>query len=112
LAVTAAGAAHWRAQARRSPQRLRWDGQGWWLGERSVHPRVALDVGGWMLLRLHPAGAAGAAGAAGVAPGWPVAAAAWLPLSASRAGSAWPALRVALFATLDGAAAGTGEVPA
>ncbi len=93
IAVVAAGVRSGRGSAPTgsTPALLAWDGQTWRLGERAVRPRVALDLGGWMLLRLDPADAPGRRH--------------WLPLSAAVAGAAWPPLRAALFST---AAAGRG----
>ena len=87
----------WRADARRAAPSLRWDGQTWWLGAQAVQPRVALDLGAWLLLRLRPPGR--------------VLATAWLPLSARcarAAGASWPALRAALVATAGRPASGEG----
>lgn len=73
--------------------RLRWDGEGWrWLGpvEASLgRLEVSLDLGVWVLLRLHPAD--------GARPSWRVA-------SQRAAPADWHGLRVAL-----GAHAGAAE---
>ncbi len=69
------------------PRRLRWDGQSWCsLGTADIPLQrvvVALDLGLWVLLRLHPVD--------GRPPVWRVA-------SARGAQSAWHALRLALAA--------------
>ena len=72
------------------PARLRWDGLAWQLlsNEPPVAAPlrrvvVALDLGGWLLLHLHPAGGA---------------AAVWRMASAGSVGAAWHSLRVALQA--------------
>ena len=88
LLLALIGLLAWRAEATRPAPGLRWDGQGWWLGEDAVQPQVTLDLGDWMLLRLRLPGR--------------VRATAWWPLSARRvnaAGTSWPALRSALVAT-------------
>ena len=83
LGVAVAGAWAWRqCSPSGSSRRLAWDGQGWEFDGHAVTPAVALDLGGWMLLRLRRDGSG----------------AYWLPLSPARAGSAWPALRTALYA--------------
>jgi hypothetical protein len=86
-----------RAMARAGRPPLSWDGQGWRHGAGPVHPQVALDLGGWMLLRLAP----GAGGSA-----------TWLPVSAAAAGGAWAALRAALYASAAARAAGAPAGPA
>jgi hypothetical protein len=74
--------------------RLRWDGEGWrWLGLVDLplgRLEVSLDLGVWVLLRLHPAN--------GARPMWRVA-------SQRAAGGAWHGLRVALAAHAGAAAA-------
>jgi len=82
--VALVGLLVWRAERRQTAVALRWDGQGWWWADQAVRPRIALDLGGWLLLRLMPA-SPGVTGR-------------WLPLSGRRAGSNWPALRTALYA--------------
>ena len=81
-----------------SPGRLRWDGQCW----SSVTPDgaqplqrlvVMLDLGGWVLLRLHPAGGR----------------ALWRVASAASAQAGWHGLRVALAAHAGAALATAGE---
>ena len=66
---------------------LAWDGRAWqWLQpeDRTVQPRVMLDLGAWMLLRLEPLG--GLQGAI------------WGVATRARACAAWPAWRAALLA--------------
>ena len=88
-----AGLVAWRAEVRRADEDLRWDGEAWSWGGVAVRPHVALDLGGWMLLRLTP-GAPGLRGR-------------WLPLSSRRAGPHWAALRAALYASAERRAVGT-----
>jgi hypothetical protein len=52
---------------------------------------VALDLGGWLLLRLQPTASADAAWRHRLR-------ARWLPVAAAEAGPAWHALRVAVHA--------------
>lgn len=76
------------------PCSLRWDGQAWHLGPPGsvgaepwpVELDVRLDLGAWMLLRVHS-----------VAPGFPRAFA-WLPLQRRGMPLQWHGLRCALFA--------------
>lgn len=76
------------------PCSLRWDGQAWHLGQPGsvgvepwpVELDVRLDLGAWMLLRVHS-----------VAPGFPRAFA-WLPLQRRGMPLQWHGLRCALFA--------------
>jgi hypothetical protein len=70
-----------------SPGRLRWDGQCWTsVGPQGPQPLqrlvVMLDLGVWVLLRLHPVGGH----------------ALWRVASAASAQAAWHGLRVALAA--------------
>lgn len=83
-AAAACGAAvlAWRRGAV-APSALRWDGAVWRLGDREGRVIVALDLGGWALLRFQPAG------------GRP----SWLPVGAAETGAAWHPLRCALHAT-------------
>ena len=78
MALTAAGL------SLRPPrgQRLAWDGQHWRVDGHRTRVQLMLDLGPWMLLRL-----------------WPDASARprWMPLAASEAGTAWGALRAALY---------------
>ena len=81
------------------PGSLRWDGQVWnGVAGAQAHPLrrlvVALDLGIWVLLQLHPAG------------GRPV----WRVASAGSAQAQWHGLRVAL-ATHAGASADAGALP-
>lgn len=62
--------------------RLTWAGQVWQLAGVDAQPQIALDLGGWMLLRV-PAGQRTH----------------WLPLSPAAAPAGWPALRAALYGT-------------
>ena len=75
------------------PLRLAWDGQAWQLDGRAGRVRVALDLGGWMLLHFRADQRADAAvqGDAGGA-----ARDGWLPLSP--AAGAWAPMRAALYA--------------
>jgi hypothetical protein len=74
------------------PQRLRWDGQGWWLGPgaagqdgAATEVSVAVDLGPWMLLRVRPARA----------PRWRPDA--WLPAQRRGHEAHWHALRCAVY---------------
>lgn len=51
LLLPGAGRLGWRC-SRTRPAKLRWDAQQWWLDETPVHPRVVIDLGAWLLLRL------------------------------------------------------------
>ncbi len=62
--------------------RLAWDGRVWRLDEAEVQPHIAIDLGGWMLLRV----CAGRRTR-------------WLPLSPAGAPETWAALRAALYGT-------------
>ena len=95
-----AGLGHWLAH-RALPQRpahLRWDGQRWCCVHAQTMPLqrlvVALDLGLWVLLQLHPAD--------GGRPFWRIA-------SARGARAAWHGLRVALAAHAGAAAPAHGE---
>lgn len=90
---------------RRGPLRLVFDGQAWTCARpgrspdrEHCAPVVALDLGGWMLLRIDPAGAADAPAQAGPA-GWAGLRArrCWVALSRRSAAAHWHALRVALY---------------
>lgn len=78
----------WRRDGRRAATGLAWDGQCWHLddGQSNVpvvgSPRVVIDLGHWILLRLQIDGGGKR----------------WLALSFEAAGTAWPALRRALHA--------------
>ena len=81
------------------PGSLRWDGQAWSsvVGAQSLPLQrlvVALDLGIWVLLKLHPAG------------GRPV----WRVASAGSAQAQWHGLRVAMAAHA-GASADAGAAP-
>ncbi len=82
LALCWLGLRAWR-DARRPPATLAWDGQDWRHADQPVQAGVALDLGGWMLLRLTAAGGRRV----------------WLPLSPAGCGAAWTALRATLYAT-------------
>ncbi|QPF72759.1 hypothetical protein G8A07_07310 [Roseateles sp. DAIF2] len=80
----------WRL-ARHAPLRLRWDGRAWWLrspegaaDERPLRLTVAIDLGTWLLLRLHAARG----------PLWPPR---YLALARAAHPAAWPGLRATLF---------------
>jgi hypothetical protein len=76
----------WRL-TRYAPQTLRWDGQAWWLDEAAQSVAVAMDLGGWLLLRLAPTGR------------W------WRPrylaLSRAHCGAQWSGLRATLYSAHD-----------
>jgi hypothetical protein len=72
------------------PTALVWDGSAWQADGVAGDVQVAVDLGGWMLLRLRPF--TGAPAATRVLP-WR-----WLPVAAADAGPAWHALRVAAHA--------------
>lgn len=67
--------------SRHAPMQLRWDGQAWWLDEVPVRPRVVIDLGGWMLLRLS---------ATARLPRY-------LPLARVSCAAQWPPLRATLY---------------
>ena len=100
LAVTVLRSA-WRMPV----QRLRWDGQGWWLAvavpatETPGRLHVALDLGAWLLLRFQPAPDAGARRAR------------WLPLQRRGLEADWHALRCALYSPRPAAPAPAGTEP-
>ena len=111
LWLLAAWALGWRLARSALPGdavHLQWDGQAWQLGLRppaglAALPTpvalarlvVALDLGHWVLLRLHPA-------AGGQR---------WQVARAARAGADWHGLRVALAAQAGRAAAALGGPP-
>jgi hypothetical protein len=80
VAVTV-GALCWRRSAR-PPVQVNWDGQQWTADGVAGRLAVMIDIGPSLLLRLQPA----AGGAMR-----------WLPVTAREAGSAWPALRGAVY---------------
>lgn len=51
LLLPGAGWLGWRCSRTRATS-LRWDAQQWWLDETAVQPRVVIDLGSWLLLRL------------------------------------------------------------
>jgi hypothetical protein len=62
--------------------RLAWDGRVWQLDGAEARPQIALDLGGWMLLRVRADRRTH-----------------WLPMSPAAAPDTWPALRAALYGT-------------
>jgi len=80
-----------RLVARPVARALRWDGQAWWLGhagmadERPIRAEVAMDLGGWLLLRLRPRGSAWARPR-------------YLALGRAACPGQWTALRATLYA--------------
>jgi hypothetical protein len=72
----------WRVAATPSP-RLVWDGRAWQLDGAEAQPAIALDLGGWILIRVHAAGRRH-----------------WLPLSPAADPAGWVALRAALHAPM------------
>ena len=82
LAVSAAVAAlAWR-RAGQPPVQVSWDGRRWTADGVAGRLGVMIDIGPALLLRLQPE----AGGAVR-----------WLPVTAGEAGSAWPALRGAVY---------------
>lgn len=67
---------------RSHPRQLQWDGAGWELDGQAAAPRLMLDLGHFLLLRLQ----------------LPYRAVRWLGVSRREAGPAWHGLRVALLA--------------
>lgn len=103
LTVVGCGALAWRL-ARQPDQRLRWDGQAWWLArrsadgtmsaERAVRLSVVADLDTWLLLRARAADPPDGVVVALrqiLIPGH-------LSLSRGRHGAAWPQLRATLHA--------------
>jgi hypothetical protein len=83
LLVPAMACLGWRL-TRYAPQTLRWDGQVWRLGEAVQDVSVAMDLGGWLLLRL-----------SALSGGWR-----WpryLALSRVHCGTQWSSLRATLY---------------
>ena len=68
------------------PVELRWDGQCWWLGAVSGDMSVALDFGGWLLLKFRPVDDEARH-------------ATWLPVQRGGLESKWHALRCAVYST-------------
>ena len=109
LAGVAAAAVVWLAFAasslrRLAPFSLRWDTQRWHLGSRCGADRgtdgmlpgqlvVALDLGGWMLLKFVPE------------PGTPRTGTVWLALQRRGLESRWHALRCAVYGARPGSEA-------
>ena len=80
--LPALGALLWRRPP--APQvLLAWDGQTWSADAQPGRLAVMIDIGPWLLLRLHPLRAGRSR---------------WLPLAAVEAGPALHALRAALYA--------------
>lgn len=73
----------WRRSPGRATQ-LAWDGQRWTADEATGALAVMLDLGPWMLLRVHSAA------------GWR--ASRWLAVGRREAGASWHLLRVAAYA--------------
>lgn len=90
MALTAAGLSLRPARM----QRLAWDGQHWRVDGHHTRVQLMLDLGPWMLLRLRPEASSGSR---------------WLPLAASEAGTAWGALRAALYVRSPGDQAAAGH---
>lgn len=61
---------------------LRWDGEAWSLDGEPGKLAVAMDLGGFLLIRLRPPGV------------WRDR---WFAVAAAEAGAAWPTLRAALY---------------
>jgi hypothetical protein len=80
-AGVAVGLFAWRA-ARPRPLALRWDGQVWTADGVAGRLAVMIDLGPALLLRLRPE---------------PHAATRWIAVTQNEAGSAWHALRAALY---------------
>ena len=70
-------------QIRTGAVTLAWDGQRWSADGEPGALDLMLDLGPWMLLRLRPAE--------------PARRTIWIPVSAADAGSAWHALRAAVY---------------
>lgn len=77
-----AGPALWPVVRPPRPFHLRWDTQAWLLDAAPGRVSVALDAGGWMLLRFVPEGRWGAR---------------WLPVQRRGHESAWHALRCTVY---------------
>jgi len=71
---------------RMPPITLRWDGQQWWVEANAGEIDVALDLGGWMLLRFRPISAAGHKRSPQ-----------WLPVQRQGLEAHWHALRCAVY---------------
>ncbi len=80
LLLPGAGWLGWRC-SRTRPMSLRWDGQQWWLDETPTRPRVVIDLGVWLLLRL------------AVRSRLPR----YLPLARTSCAAQWPQLRATLY---------------
>ncbi|EGJ09939.1 hypothetical protein [Rubrivivax benzoatilyticus] len=80
-AALLAAATAWAGASPR-PLALRWDGSAWMAADTPCRPEVAIDLGGWMLLRLRPARGP----------------ARWAAVAAGDAGGRWHGLRTALHA--------------
>ena len=92
LAGALAALVAWRTLPPR--KRFGWDGAQWTCDGQPVRPQVLIDTGVWLLIRLRPLGATEvAASAAAHESSKP----AWLAVSVGDAGSAWHALRAALY---------------
>jgi hypothetical protein len=71
---------------RMPPVTLRWDGQQWWVEANAGEIDVALDLGGWMLLRFRPVSAARRERSPK-----------WLPVQRRGLEAQWHALRCAVY---------------
>ena len=71
---------------RMPPVTLRWDGQQWWVDANAGEIDVALDLGGWMLLRFRPVSAARRERSRR-----------WLPVQRPGLEAHWHALRCAVY---------------
>lgn len=80
LLLPGAGWLGWRCRRNR-PTNLRWDAQQWWHDETLVRPRVVIDLGAWLLLRL------------AVRSHLPR----YLPLARTSCAAQWPQLRATLY---------------
>ncbi|WP_349742789.1 hypothetical protein [Roseateles cavernae] len=80
LLLPGAGWLGWRC-GRTRPANLRWDAQQWWLDETPVRPRVVIDLGAWLLLRL------------ALRSRLPC----YLPLARTSCAAQWPQLRATLY---------------
>lgn len=97
---TAAVVLAWTARGA-SGARLRWDGQGWWLQRGPAAPEtgcvtVALDLGGWMLLRFDASAPPRRR---------------WLPVDRAGLGGDWHALRCAVYSARPAPGASSAAAP-
>jgi hypothetical protein len=80
----------WRL-SRPRPRLLQWDGQRWTADGLPGRLQLMLDLGGFLLLRLHPAAGRGT----------------WLAVTAAEAGAAWHGLRAAVYSRPPETSSGT-----